>query len=566
MRSTKRAWSGDTGGDVILKWLTEKGMVLSEPNSDGWAFIECPWADEHTDGRRDAKYQVGNGSTGVFDCFHGACQHRGQPEFRLWCSANGAPDFEEEEAKQATVIGQKLATIPKGRFAPPDPLPPPPPGIAAGDLLTGLVLKYGSKVKREELPSLEITAKTKIAKDVQKPVLENVQYVVGACGFGVLRNHLTGEVELTHEDKVLNILRIPAERALLTRELMISLSQRVGLPVRGVLDEMLHAMAGNNGYHPVMDWIRAKPWNGKDQFRQLADAIETPNPAWRDTVLLRISIQSIVAWTNWERETPISVPQTPVLVGPQGCGKSTLIGSLLPAAWRLLEQSANLGHASSKDDERRLLSAAIVELAELESLIGRVEAGHLKSFLSRPVDKIRLPYDRHITIRPRGTQFWASVNDMQFLNDPTGARRFLPIEVTRCNADHGVDMQQYWAQMLFFFQQKVGWTLTQEEAAMHATISEEHRVVSNAEGRLEELHARMLHIDKKEWTFATPSDICRYYGLDNNYMNSRVAGGYLRRIFGPRTSNNGRKGWIVPIKQNEFRAGFSPYIPPGDAA
>ena len=90
------------------------------------------------------------------------------------------------------------------------------------------------------------------------------------------------------------------------------------------------------------------------------------------------------------------------------------------------------------------------------------------------------------------------------------------------------------------------------------------RVGQHIGGVGEELHARMIHVDKKEWTFATPSDICRYYGLDNNYMNSRVAGGYLRRIFGPRTSNNGRKGWIVPIKQSELRAGFVPYIPPGE--
>jgi hypothetical protein len=111
LRSTKRAWNGDTGGDVILKWITEKGMALSEPNSDGWLFIECPWADEHSDGRRDAKWQIGNGTTGSYHCFHGSCQHRTQREFLLWCSANGAPDFEAEAITQFTAIGQKLMAL-----------------------------------------------------------------------------------------------------------------------------------------------------------------------------------------------------------------------------------------------------------------------------------------------------------------------------------------------------------------------------------------------------------------------------------------------------------------------
>jgi hypothetical protein len=562
LRSTKRAWSGDAGGDVILRWMTEKGMALSEPNEDGWAFIECPWSDEHSDGRTDAKWQVGNGASGVWHCFHGACQHRTHRDFLLWCAENGAPDFEVEAATKIALVGQKLATVPRGVFALPGPLRPAPDGTAAGDILTGLVLTYAARLKKERLPSLEVTSKAGVAKDVQKATVENVQYVVGECEFSVLKNHMTGEVELSHADKAFDVITSPMERALMTREFLISLANRVGISLRATLDELLHTMAANNGYHPVCDWIAEKPWDGVDRFRALADTLETPNPQWRDIVLLRASIQAVVLWTNWTRETPVSGPHVVVLVGPQGCGKSTFIGSLLPSEWRLLEQTANLGHASSKDDERRLTSSPLVELSELESIISRVEAGHLKSFLSRPVDKMRLPYDRTITTRARGTSFWATVNDSQFLNDPTGARRFWPIEVTKCNAFHNIDMQQYWAQMMYLVQNKERWNLSPEEAKLHSAIVEEHRVESPAEGRLQELRLRMKFIPKEEWAFATASDIARYYSLPDNYATSRAVGGVLRKMFGERVSNNERKGWRVPIKQIEFRAGFSAYMPP----
>lgn len=561
LRATKRVWSGDTGGDVILKWLTEQGMVLSEANSDGWLFIECPWSDEHSDGRTDAKYQVGNGATGTVHCFHGACQHRTQQDFLLWCKESGAPDFEDEAVKQATSIGQKLAAIPRGVFAPPDPLPPPPEGAGAGAILTGLVLKYAPKLRKDALPSLETTAKGAV-KDVQKPVAENVQYIVEECGFGVLRNHLTGDVELSHPDEAFDMIKNPEERATLTRELMISLGQRLGISLRPTLSELLSALAGNKGYHPLLDWVLSKPWDGVDRLRPLLDSIEAANPAWRDIAVKRWCIQCIAAWTNWMRDTPLSIPHVLILDGPQGCGKTSWFGVLLPAPWRLLEQSAHLGHVNSKDDERRLTSAGIVEMSEFETVIGRAEAGHLKSFVSRPLDKIRLPYDRHITIRARGTAFCASVNGGEYLNDATGARRYWPIEVTRCDFNHGIDMQQFWAQMAVLFEAGESWNLVGNEIPLHAATAEEHRVVSNAEGRLEELQARMLHVPRKDWTFATPSIVCRYYGLDNNYTNSRNAGAYLRKIFGKRSSNNGRKGWYVPLKQIELQAGYSPYIPP----
>lgn len=563
LRASRDRWTGEVAGDVIFQWLVEQGMVLSEPNNDGWAFIECPWGHEHTDGRTDAKYQVGNGATGKWMCFHGACAGRTQKDFRLFCEGLGAPNFDDAAAQIASSsVGSKLAAIGRGVFAPPDPPPAPPSGASAGDILTALVLKYAPKLSRADLPSCEFGPKNK-PKAEQKPVAENVQYIVEECGFAVLRNHLTGEVELSHPDEAFKPLTNPEERATLTRELMISLGQRVGIPLRNTLSEVLHALAGNKGYHPITDWIRSEKWDGVDRFRALADALVTENTAWRDAALYRWCLLAIAAWTNWEREVPLSIPQVFVLVGPQGCGKSSFFGSLLPGPWRLLEQSAHLGHANAKDDERRITSVGLVELAELETTIGKSDTGALKSFISRPVDKIRLPYDRHITVRARGTIIGASVNDSEFLNDPSGARRFLPVEVSRCIYDHGINMQQFWAQMMHLFEKGESFNLTAEERAMHTGIAEEHRVVSNAEGRLEELVPRMHNIPRAEWTFATPAEICRYYKLDNNYMNSRTAGSYLRKLFGKRQSNNGRKGWMVPIKRTELQSDFfTPYIPP----
>jgi hypothetical protein len=63
--------------DVVLEKMAEMGLVDSTTaNADGWWFIRCPFATEHTDGRDDAKYKPAPLGAGIFKCFHTACQER----------------------------------------------------------------------------------------------------------------------------------------------------------------------------------------------------------------------------------------------------------------------------------------------------------------------------------------------------------------------------------------------------------------------------------------------------------------------------------------------------------
>ena len=53
----------------------------------------------------------------------------------------------------------------------------------------------------------------------------------------------------------------------------------------------------------------------------------------------------------------------------------------------------------------------------------------LKSFLSRQIDEGRVPYGRTPQSFPRQCVFAGSTNDAAFLEDPTGARRFWPVQM-----------------------------------------------------------------------------------------------------------------------------------------
>lgn len=65
------------------------------------------------------------------------------------------------------------------------------------------------------------------------------------------------------------------------------------------------------------------------------------------------------------------------------------------------------------------------------------------------------------------TVFAASVNDVEFLRDPTGNRRYWTLPVSACNFTHGLDMQQVWAQVRSLYEAGERWWL---DAAENATL------------------------------------------------------------------------------------------------
>lgn len=120
-----------------------------------------------------------------------------------------------------------------------------------------------------------------------------------------------------------------------------------------------------------------------------------------------------------------------VLVGKQGKGKSEGLNILCggsPSDQSPLFLSCELD-GNAREVAMQIRKKLICEIAELAGLRKRDQRS-VKALITTRVDEFRAPYEKYVTAVHRRCSFVATTNDEQFLADPTGSRRFLPVRVT----------------------------------------------------------------------------------------------------------------------------------------
>jgi len=78
----------DDGADDVMAWLSEQGLLLSRPNSEGWAGVICPNGAEHTDGNPEGRYMPANRA---YCCLHSHCVDFDSRMFLQWVADNDGP-------------------------------------------------------------------------------------------------------------------------------------------------------------------------------------------------------------------------------------------------------------------------------------------------------------------------------------------------------------------------------------------------------------------------------------------------------------------------------------------
>jgi predicted P-loop ATPase len=215
--------------------------------------------------------------------------------------------------------------------------------------------------------------------------------------------------------------------------------------------------ARENTYSPVREYLNSLAGKEPISLESLAERyFGTPDPF--HAILLKRTLIAAVARTF---KPGCKVDTMCILQGGQGLLKSTFWQTLAGETWF----TDNLSEASEKDEKLKLRRYWILEFSEFETVYKRKDVEQLKAFLSSRIDSLRRPYGRSLEDFPRTSIFVGSTNRQEFLNDPTGGRRYWVIPVSQTIPIQMLEEERdrIWAAAVAAYRSGEQWWLTREE-------------------------------------------------------------------------------------------------------
>ena len=241
-----------------------------------------------------------------------------------------------------------------------------------------------------------------------------------------------------------------------------------------------------NERNPVVEWLDSLTWDGERRIGEMiVSALGAENNAYNREVE-RLFMLGAVARAY---EPGTKFDYMPVLVGPQGIGKSRYVALLahIPAWY-----NDNFNTIDGDAAVEKLRGLWIAEMAELLATKKAREIEAIKAFITSTKDVIRPKYARETVQRLRVCVFIGTTNNHDFLTDATGNRRFLPVEcnATRCNRwmfseDAEPFVEQMWAEAVHIYKTQhpvlvLADELQAEAKRLQEAHTEEHPVVTMA--------------------------------------------------------------------------------------
>jgi len=193
----------------------------------------------------------------------------------------------------------------------------------------------------------------------------------------------------------------------------------LGFRTEGIIQDALVLCARKNQVNPVTNYLHSLQWDGVPRLDRLF--IDYLGAA--DTAYVRaVTRKAFTAAVARAMHPGLKYDTMPVLTGAQGLGKTTLLQKL-GLSWF----NNSIESFEGKEAAELLQNAWIVEIGEMGAY-SRSDVKIIKGFLSRTEDQYRAAYARKTEKHPRRCVFFGTSNDDQYLKDPTGGRRFWPID------------------------------------------------------------------------------------------------------------------------------------------
>lgn len=396
--------------DRLADWLRETSRVKSE-GREGELYIECPWKDAHgeADGETSTVYfPVGSNGydAGGFKCLHAHCAGHGMSDFLAACKSAGYTETDAGDYPDMTAEGaQKPRTDVK----------------TTAQALMAFVNEKTGEIK-PCMQALDLA--------LSDPAFCGLEFAFDSFAAGEMARR-PGEVWTPYQDTQATAMRAALER------------MGFKTPKKQDVIDTIKLIAERNKFDSMCDFLAANipEWDGVPRVAGFfASYCGAKASEWATSVSLYLFT---ALWARANSPDGCKADISPVLIGKQGTGKSTLARLLaLNEDW-----CADVDFTEKDADiARELRQKIVMEIPELGGMSRREQNG-VKAFMTRKKDSWVPKFVEAARIAARRCVFIVTTNDRDFLTDETGNRRWAPVEVGQI--DRGAvrrDMWQLWAE------------------------------------------------------------------------------------------------------------------------
>lgn len=215
-------------------------------------------------------------------------------------------------------------------------------------------------------------------------------------------------------------------------------------------------------FNPFAEYFSSLPqWDGQtDYIARLADTVKTATPLLFRKYL-RMWLVGMVASITDEHTVNQSVL---TLIGAQGKYKTTWLHRLLPPTLRRYFYTKANSSRLNKDDLFTLAEYALVCYEELDDM-SSADLNQLKALITMPYVNERAAYARNRSYRPHIASLCATGNNLHFLKDRSGYRRWFVFEVLSILDPycHKVDYDHVYSQALALYRSRFRFWVTEKE-------------------------------------------------------------------------------------------------------
>ena len=266
-----------------------------------------------------------------------------------------------------------------------------------------------------------------------------------------------------------------------------------GIVASSKIDDALALEFEKQSYNPVVDYIKSTKWDGKPRV----DTLLIDYFGAEDTLYTRAAIRKTLVGAIARVFNPgTKFDLVLTLVGGQGTGKSTFV-KVLGRDWF----SDTFNTMQGKEAYEPLQGAWLIELSELSGL-RKAEVETIKQFISKCEDMFRPAYGRVVEVYKRQCIFIGTTNTKDFLRDPSGNRRFMPIDIDAKPRAKSIwedlknEINNIWAEAYQLYLKGETLYLSQAEEAIAHVEQRKHSEVDDRRGVIEEYLNTLL---PKEW-------------------------------------------------------------------